>query len=62
MNDPSAAALTRRLDLVLARDAGKVQIRARRGAITGAETTDRDAATGLWPSDHAGVVVQLELG
>ena len=62
VNDPSAAALTRRLDLVLARDAGKVRIRARGGAITGAETTDRDPATGLWPSDHAGVVVQLELG
>ena len=61
VNDPSAAALGRRLDLVLARDAGKVRIRARGGTITGAETTDRDAATGLWPSDHAGVVVQLEL-
>ena len=61
VNDPSAAALRRRLDLVLARDAGRVRIRARGAAITGAEPTDRDAATGLWPSDHTGVVVQLEL-
>ena len=62
VNDRSAAALGRRLDLVLARDAGEVRIRARGGAITGAETMDRDATSGLWPSDHAGVVVQLELG
>jgi hypothetical protein len=61
VNDPSAAALRRRLDLVLARDAGRVRIRARAAAITGAQPTERDAATGLWPSDHAGVVVQLEL-
>ena len=46
VNDPSAAALTRRLDLVLARDAGKVRIHARGGAITGAETTDRDPRPG----------------
>ena len=60
VNDPSAAALDRRLDLVLARDAGQVRIRARGGAMTGAETSVRDAGTGLWPSDHAGVLLQLE--
>jgi endonuclease/exonuclease/phosphatase family metal-dependent hydrolase len=60
VTDPSSAALGRRLDLVLARETGQVRIRERSAAITGAETTDRDAATGLWPSDHAGVVVQLE--
>jgi hypothetical protein len=30
-----------------------------RGDITGDEVSDRDPATGLWPSDHAGVVLRL---
>ena len=29
------------------------------GYITGDQLTDRDPATGLWPSDHAGVVLRL---
>ena len=27
--------------------------------VTGNEVADRDPATGLWPSDHAGVVLRL---
>ena len=30
-----------------------------RGEVTGTELTDRDPATALWPSDHAGVVLRL---
>lgn len=30
-----------------------------RGEITGEDPNDRDAASGLWPSDHAGVVLRL---
>ncbi len=30
--------------------------------VTGDEPADRDPGTGLWPSDHAGVVVELPLG
>jgi hypothetical protein len=27
--------------------------------VTGSKLRDRDRATGLWPSDHAGVVIRL---
>jgi Endonuclease/Exonuclease/phosphatase family len=52
---------TRRIDLVLARPAPPVEITASRAELTGNELQDRDPATGLWPSDHAGVVVQLQV-
>lgn len=32
------------------------------GEVVGNELTDRDPATGLWPSDHAGVVFRLKVG
>lgn len=51
----------RRIDLVLARPASPVAITASRAELTGNELQDRDPATGLWPSDHAGVVVQLQV-
>ena len=35
------------------------QVTVDRGEVTGNELTDRDPATGLWPSDHAGVVLRL---
>jgi hypothetical protein len=31
------------------------------GELTGEEPAERDPGTGLWPSDHAGVVVELPL-
>jgi hypothetical protein len=52
---------SRRIDLVLARPAAPVQIAASRADLTGNELQARDPATGLWPSDHAGVVVQLQV-
>jgi hypothetical protein len=51
----------RRIDLVLARPAPPVEITASRAELTGNELQDRDPATGLWPSDHAGVVVHLQV-
>jgi hypothetical protein len=51
----------RRIDLVLARPAPQVQIADSRAEVTGSDLQDRDPATGLWPSDHAGVVVQLDV-
>ena len=30
-----------------------------RSTVTGNSVASRDAATGLWPSDHAGVVMRL---
>jgi len=46
---------------VLARPAPPREITASRAELTGNELQDRDPATGLWPSDHAGVVVQLHV-
>jgi endonuclease/exonuclease/phosphatase family protein len=51
----------RRIDLVLARPARPVEITTSRAELTGSEPQDRDPTTGLWPSDHAGVVVQLQV-
>jgi hypothetical protein len=48
--------LTQRLDLVLYRG----DLSAERAVVVGEELADR-TASGLWPSDHAGVVATLEL-
>jgi endonuclease/exonuclease/phosphatase family metal-dependent hydrolase len=57
-----AARFNRRIDLVLAKSVPPVQIVASRAEVTGDELSDRDPASKLWPSDHAGVVVQLQIG
>ncbi len=61
VDDPDASALRRRLDLVLVRAANGDQVVAGGGQVTGTLLDDRDPATGLWPSDHAGVVLRLQL-
>ncbi len=61
LRDPTAQ-LSRRIDLVLARGLRPEQLAACRAEVTGNEPADRDPGTGLWPSDHAGVVVQIPLG
>ena len=58
----NAADFGRRIDLVLAKPAPPVRIVASRAEVTGNEPRDRDPVTKLWPSDHAGVVVQLQVG
>ena len=50
---------THRIDMVFAHTASAGPLGVDRGEITGDEESDRDAATGLWPSDHAGVVLRL---
>lgn len=58
VRDATAAGFDHRIDLVLARTAaGGAAVD--RGTVTGNEVADRDPATGLWPSDHAGVVLRL---
>jgi endonuclease/exonuclease/phosphatase family metal-dependent hydrolase len=52
----------RRVDLVLARARPREQVSVSRAEVTGDELNDRDPATKLWPSDHGGVVVQLQIG
>jgi endonuclease/exonuclease/phosphatase family metal-dependent hydrolase len=61
VNDEKAD-FERRIDLVLARSATPGQIRANRAEVTGDELSDRDPVSMLWPSDHAGVVVELRIG
>jgi endonuclease/exonuclease/phosphatase family metal-dependent hydrolase len=52
----STSGLTERIDLVLTRGA----ISAEEASMVGDDPADR-LPSGLWPSDHAGVVVSLEL-
>ena len=62
VDDPDAAGLNRRIDLVLARGTDAVPVTAVRGALTGHQPSVRDPGTDLWPSDHAGVIMELRLG
>ena len=57
--DPS---FEQRIDYVLARGLAPQQLEQTQGEVTGDEPADRDPETGLWPSDHAGVVVRLAIG
>jgi len=58
----NAADFDRRIDLVLAKPTPLVRLVVSRAEVTGNEPRDRDPLTKLWPSDHAGVVVQLQVG
>jgi hypothetical protein len=58
----NAADFDRRIDLVLAKPTPPVRLVVSRAEVTGNEPRDRDPVTKLWPSDHAGVVVQLQVG
>jgi endonuclease/exonuclease/phosphatase family metal-dependent hydrolase len=60
-NDETAD-FDRRIDLVLAKAAPQQQMSVSRAEVTGDEPSDRNPETSLWPSDHAGVVVQLRIG
>jgi endonuclease/exonuclease/phosphatase family metal-dependent hydrolase len=59
VNDPTAEGIDHRIDMIFARTAGGDVASVDKGEVTGNEVTDRDPATGLWPSDHAGVVLRL---
>ncbi len=59
VNDTTTAALDERIDLVLFADADD-DIDVRSAIIVGNQLDDRNAA-GLWPSDHAGVVVEFRI-
>jgi endonuclease/exonuclease/phosphatase family metal-dependent hydrolase len=54
--DTNASGFDHRIDLILT----KPRLRAIRGRVVGDELRDR-ASNGLWPSDHAGVVMRLRL-
>ena len=59
--DDATARFRRRIDLVLVRGLPPERLAASRGEVTGDELAERDQGTGLWPSDHAGVVTELPL-
>jgi Endonuclease/Exonuclease/phosphatase family len=61
VNDKTAD-FERRIDLALARPAPDAQIVVSGAELTGDELSDRDPGSKLWPSDHAGVVVELRIG
>jgi endonuclease/exonuclease/phosphatase family metal-dependent hydrolase len=58
VNDPDTSEIDHRIDLVLARGADGQALPADQGRIVGIDPANR-TATGLWPSDHAGVVLRL---
>jgi hypothetical protein len=61
VDDEDASGFDHRIDLVLARTKNGDKLPVLAGDVTGDEIEDRDPDTGLWPSDHAGVVMKLRL-
>jgi hypothetical protein len=59
VNDPTAAGFDHRIDMIFGRTASGGALGVSRGEVTGTDVDDRDPATGLWPSDHGGVVLRL---
>jgi hypothetical protein len=59
VDDPTAAGFDHRIDMVFGRTATGSPLTVERGEVTGTDAADRDPATGLWPSDHGGVVLRL---
>ena len=59
VDDGTAAGFDHRIDMVFARTADGNRLRVVRGAVTGNTVAAKDPKTGLWPSDHAGVVMRL---
>ena len=60
VDDDSAAGFDHRIDFVFARSRAGKPFPVLNGDVTGDRLRDRDPATGLWPSDHAGVVLKLK--
>jgi endonuclease/exonuclease/phosphatase family metal-dependent hydrolase len=59
VDDPTAAGFDHRIDMVFARRPDGAPLTVEAGQVTGTDLADRDPATGLWPSDHGGVVLRL---
>lgn len=59
VDEPAPPSFTHRIDMVFARTAAGEGLVVDRGEVTGNESAAKDLATGLWPSDHAGVVLRL---
>ncbi|MGH1561980.1 hypothetical protein [Mumia sp. DW29H23] len=59
VNVPTADDFDHRIDMVFGRTADGGPLTVDRGSVVGTSVDDRDPATGLWPSDHGGVVLRL---
>ncbi|NUR07641.1 MAG: hypothetical protein HOQ22_11755 [Nocardioidaceae bacterium] len=59
VDEPTPGSWTHRIDMVFGRTADGRALSADRGRVTGRDGDPRDPATGLWPSDHAGVVLRV---
>ena len=59
VDDADGSDFDRRIDMVFARTAHGDPLVVDRGLVTGTTIASKDPATGLWPSDHGGVVLRL---
>jgi len=59
VNDATGADFDHRIDMIFGRTASGGPLAVDRGEVTGTDVGDRDPVTGLWPSDHGGVVLRL---
>ncbi len=59
VNEPTPGSWTHRIDMIFARPGPGQQLDVVAGEVTGDEPTAKDPRTGLWPSDHAGVVLTI---
>lgn len=59
VNDDTTKAIDHRIDMIFARTPSGKPLAVTAGQVTGTSLSDRDPASGLWPSDHGGVVLTL---
>jgi hypothetical protein len=59
VDDADGEDVDHRIDMVFARTADVDPLVVDRGRVTGIPVDTKDPATGLWPSDHGGVVLRL---
>lgn len=59
VDDETGEDFDHRIDMVFARTATGEALSVDRGAVTGTTVASKDPVTGLWPSDHGGVVLRL---
>jgi endonuclease/exonuclease/phosphatase family metal-dependent hydrolase len=59
VNDATAVKFDHRIDMVFAKRADGDGLAVDRGQVTGTTVASKDPTTGLWPSDHGGVVLRL---
>ena len=59
VNDATGEGFDHRIDMVFGRTAEGDPLAVDRGRVTGTTVASKDPVTGLWPSDHGGVVLRL---